>query len=131
MKMPTAISGINPENLKDWTRFKVRDNGTGDCITQEERASKNGKFKQNTISLYDLQKEECELRFLTAKDTNALSKHFGEDSEAWVGHWIEVRDKPSQKLNPKTGQVDTFHNAEIRCSGCDADVEDFETGKWL
>jgi len=130
VKMPEQITGINPKDHPEWTRFKVRDNGTGDCIVQEKRDSKNGKFYQNALSLYNLKKEEVEIRFLTNKDTNALSKHYGENSESWINHWIELKDKPTTRLNPTTGVLDTFHNAEIRCSGCDADVENNVTGEW-
>jgi len=131
VNMPEQITGINPKDHQEWTRFKVRDNGEGDCITQQKRDSKNGHFMQNTLSLYNLQKEEVELRFLTNKDTNALSKHYGNDSVKWIDHWIEIRDKPTQRINAKTGVVETFHNVEIRTASADADIEDFNTGAWL
>jgi hypothetical protein len=91
----------------------------GDCLkTSERKIKKGGVFTQYTLLVTDETGENKEVRYLTMKDLNELTKHHGSDSVNWVGHWVEVKRKVVERAGIE------YENLEVRPSNQDADIED-------
>jgi hypothetical protein len=122
MQWTKEITGINPQDYPEWTKFQIRDIGNGECVSSEERDTKNGKMKQYTLALKTVDGEERELRFLPKKVFNIFIEAWGNDEAYWIGHFINVRDKTIMKKNEK-GIPTIYHNADIELTGCDCTEE--------
>ena len=89
--LPSALVGVK-ETLQ------IADNGTGDCVKETKRKTKDDKsFSQYEICFKDQYGNEKIAQFLLSQHLKPLVKELGQQTSAWIGQFVEITGVPEEK----------------------------------